>query len=145
MFSGVDLHSKSPLINYGIFENNIIQCCDRAFISEMDKYDKDSEEENSHLNVANQVQHSSNETCDISVIRLNDMSTDTDIMTNNGAAKYNSSNVDGVRNREIVADGLLKYAPKCCQNALLSIYGLLFFLSWASTIQVSHRLRGLFL
>ena len=110
----------------------------------MDDSDKDCEEENSHLNFASKAQQNDNETCDISVIRLNDMSTNTDLRANNGAAKYNSSNVDGVGNREIVADGLLKYAPKCCQNALLSIYGLLFFLSWASTIQVSHRPREAF-
>ena len=108
----------------------------------MDSPDKDSKEENSHLNVVRNVATKAD---DISVIRLSDTSTNTDIMANNGAAKYNSFNANGVRNREIVATGLLKYAPKCCQNALLSIYGLLFFLSWASTIQVSHRSRELFL
>ena len=32
--------------------------------------------------------------------------------------------------------GLFVYTPKCFQNAFLSIYGLLFFLCCASTIQV---------
>ena len=33
--------------------------------------------------------------------------------------------------------GLFQYTPKCFQNVFLNIYGLLFFLCWASTIQVS--------
>lgn len=111
----------------------------------MDDSDKDCHEENSHLNFGSKAEQSDREACDISVIRLHDMSASTDIMTNNGTAKYNSPNAGNVRNNDIVASGLLTYAPKCCQNALLSIYGLLFFLSWASTIQVSHTLRGLLL
>ena len=33
--------------------------------------------------------------------------------------------------------GLFVYTPKCFQKAFLSVYGLLFFLCCASTIQVS--------
>ena len=33
-------------------------------------------------------------------------------------------------------DGLFVHTPKCFKNAFLSVYGLLFFLCWASTIQV---------
>ena len=37
--------------------------------------------------------------------------------------------------------GLLSYTPNCFRNAFLSVYGILFFLCWASTIQVSMYLR----
>ena len=33
-------------------------------------------------------------------------------------------------------DGLFVHTPRCFKNAFLSVYGLLFFLCWASTIQV---------
>ena len=33
-------------------------------------------------------------------------------------------------------NGLFVHTPKCFKNAFLSVYGLLFFLCWASTIQV---------
>ena len=36
--------------------------------------------------------------------------------------------------------GLFQYTPKCFQHTFLNIYRLLFFLCWASTIQVSYRL-----
>ena len=36
--------------------------------------------------------------------------------------------------------GLFRYTPKCFQHTFLNVYGLLFFLCWASTIQVSNRL-----
>ena len=39
-----------------------------------------------------------------------------------------------VTNKDI---GLFVYTPKCFQNAFLGVYGLLFFLCCASTIQVS--------
>ena len=41
---------------------------------------------------------------------------------------------DPVRNEDT---GLFQYTPKCFQNVFLNVYGLLFFLCWASTIQVS--------
>ena len=34
--------------------------------------------------------------------------------------------------------GLFAYAPECCRNALLRPYSLLFFLCWASTMQVNN-------
>ena len=46
---------------------------------------------------------------------------------------YNASK-DSVNNEDI---GLFRYTPKCFQNTFLNVYGLLFFLCWASTIQVS--------
>ena len=36
----------------------------------------------------------------------------------------------------IATHGLFKYAPKCCRKVFLSAAGLLFFLCWASTLQV---------
>ena len=43
-------------------------------------------------------------------------------------------NKDSVNNEDI---GLFQYTPKCFRNTFLNVYGLLFFLCWASTIQVS--------
>ena len=37
----------------------------------------------------------------------------------------------------LATHGLFKYAPKCCRKLFLSAAGLLFFLCWASTLQVS--------
>ena len=37
----------------------------------------------------------------------------------------------------IASHGLFKYAPRCCRKVFLSAAGLLFFLCWASTLQVS--------
>ena len=37
----------------------------------------------------------------------------------------------------IATHGLFKYAPRCCRKVFLSAAGLLFFLCWASTLQVS--------
>ena len=36
----------------------------------------------------------------------------------------------------IATHGLFKYAPRCCRKVFLSAAGLLFFLCWASTLQV---------
>ena len=36
--------------------------------------------------------------------------------------------------------GLFQYAPVCCRKMFLSAIGLLFFLCWASTLQVVHIL-----
>ena len=41
--------------------------------------------------------------------------------------------------------GLFQYTPKCFQDTFLNVYGLLFFLCWASTIQVSYRLSKYFI
>ena len=43
-------------------------------------------------------------------------------------------NKDSVNDEDI---GLFQYTPKCFRNTFLNVYGLLFFLCWASTIQVS--------
>ena len=48
---------------------------------------------------------------------------------------YNGSK-DLVNNDDI---GLFQYTPKWFQNTFLNVYGLLFFLCWASTIQVSFQ------
>ena len=45
-----------------------------------------------------------------------------------------SASKDTVNNEDI---GLFQYTPKCFRNTFLNVYGLLFFLCWASTIQVS--------
>ena len=39
----------------------------------------------------------------------------------------------------ITTHGLFKYAPRCCRKVFLSAAGLLFFLCWASTLQVSTK------
>ena len=39
----------------------------------------------------------------------------------------------------ITTHGLFKYAPRCCRKVFLSAAGLLFFLCWASTLQVSIK------
>ena len=75
--------------------------------------------------------HIAAETNDIDLVILNSPSNEVNLKTR-----------DNVLGRKENV-GLFVYAPKCCQNAFLSVYGLLFFLSWASTIQVSTGLLWL--
>ena len=60
------------------------------------------------------------------------------VILNRPSNEVNLKPSDSLGRKENV--GLFVYAPQYCQNAFLSVYGLLFFLCWASTIQVSTDL-----